>query len=119
MRNRYAPHNFNLRIQAVKFYRDNHTVKETCQKFKVSKASLLRWAKRYDGTDKSLMDKSRVGKQYSLDTRYNAVTLCNTHEYPVVAVAEFYGITTSTLYRWLEMFDGTIESLKDDNMERS
>ena len=119
MRNRYAPHNFNLRIEAVKFYRDNHTVKETCRKFKISKASLLRWAKRYDGTDKSLMDKSRVGKQYSLDTRYQAVTLYNTHEYPAEAVAEFYGITTFTLYRWLKMFDGTIESLKDDNMERS
>ena len=119
MRNKRAPHDFNLRIQAVKFYLDNNTVKKTCQKFKISKASLLRWVKRYDGTDKSLMDKSRVAKQYSLDTRYQAVTLYHTHEYPAEAVAEFYGITTATLYRWIEMFDGTIESLKDDNMERS
>lgn len=56
---RYLPHELSTRIHAVKLYRSNHfSIKEITRRYKISKASLMRWNKRYDGTKASLMDKS-------------------------------------------------------------
>jgi len=59
---RYLPHEVTSRIHAVKLYRasGNHhnSVKFVCRRYHCSKASLMRWNKRYDGTPESLMDKS-------------------------------------------------------------
>lgn len=53
------PHTINTRIKAVTTYRNlKCSVEFICRKYHVSKASLMRWNKRYDGTPESLMDKS-------------------------------------------------------------
>lgn len=53
------PHSINTRIAAVKTYRSlNCSVYHICRKYHISKASLMRWNKLYDGTKESLTDKS-------------------------------------------------------------
>ncbi len=55
---RYLPHEVETRIYAVKLYRGGNSVKYVCRKYHISKASLMRWNKKYDGTNESLIDKS-------------------------------------------------------------
>lgn len=55
---RYLPHTLNTRYHAVKTYRKGTSVDFICRRYKVSKASLMRWNKRFDGTKDSLKDKS-------------------------------------------------------------
>ena len=55
---RYLPHEFNTRYHAVKLYRTGVGVAFVCRRYHISKSSLMRWNKRYDGTKESLCDKS-------------------------------------------------------------
>jgi len=55
---RYLPHEINTRFYAVKLYRTGVGVAFVCRRYKISKSSLMRWNKRFDGTKQSLMDKS-------------------------------------------------------------
>ncbi|AND78683.1 DDE-type integrase/transposase/recombinase [Streptococcus pantholopis] len=55
---RYLPHTLDTRYHAVKTYRKGASVAFICRRYKVSKASLMRWNKRFDGTKESLKDKS-------------------------------------------------------------
>ncbi len=55
---RYLPHTLNTRYHAVKTYRNGASVDFICRRYKVSKASLRRWNKRFDGTKESLRDNS-------------------------------------------------------------
>ena len=55
---RYLPHNIYTRIYAVELYRNGNSVNYVCRKYHISKASLMRWNKKYDGTKESLLDKS-------------------------------------------------------------
>lgn len=55
---RYLPHEFSTRIYAVKMYRNGGSIDYVCRKYHISKPSLMRWNKKYDGTDESLYDKS-------------------------------------------------------------
>lgn len=55
---RYLPHTLETRYHAVKLYRSGNSISFVCRKYKISKASLMRWNKRFDGTKASLMDKS-------------------------------------------------------------
>lgn len=55
---RYLPHEVKTRIYAVKLYRNGNSVKYVCRKYHISKASLMRWNKKYTGQDESLIDKS-------------------------------------------------------------
>ena len=55
---RYLPHTFNTRFYAVNLYRSGCSVNFVCRRYHISKASLMRWNKRFDGTKDSLMDKS-------------------------------------------------------------
>ena len=55
---RYLPHQFDTRYHAVLLYRNGNTVNFVCRRYKISKSSLMRWNKRFDGTKASLMDKS-------------------------------------------------------------
>ncbi len=57
--NRY-PHQVNTRYYACKLYRNgNFSVNDVCRRYKISKASLMRWNKTFDGTKESLIDKSK------------------------------------------------------------
>lgn len=55
---RYLPHTLETRYHAVKTYRLGNTVAFICRKYKISKASLMRWNRRFDGTKESLLDRS-------------------------------------------------------------
>ena len=55
---RYIPHEIKTRINAVETYRNNGDINYTCRKYHISRISLWRWNKKYDGTKESLMDKS-------------------------------------------------------------
>ena len=55
---RYLPHELKTREYAVKMYRNCGDIGFVCRKYHISRTSLYRWNKRYDGTDESLIDKS-------------------------------------------------------------
>lgn len=55
---RYLPHDFKTKLNAVKTYRNGNSINYVCRKYHISRSSLYRWNKRYDGTDESLVDKS-------------------------------------------------------------
>lgn len=54
---RYLPHELKTRINAVKTYRNSGDIAYVCRKYHISRTSLWRWNKKYDGTIESLMDK--------------------------------------------------------------
>lgn len=55
---RYLPHEINTKYYAVKLYRTGVGVAFVCRRYKISKSSLMRWNRKFDGTKASLMDKS-------------------------------------------------------------
>lgn len=55
---RYIPHDLNTKFYAVKLYRNGYSVSFVCRRYKISKSSLMRWNKKFDGTKESLIDKS-------------------------------------------------------------
>ena len=59
---RYLPHNLQTKIHAVEMYRNNGDIEYTCRKYHISRYSLWRWNKKYDGTPESLADKSHKPK---------------------------------------------------------
>ena len=55
---RYLPHEISTKVNAVKLYRQTKDIGFVCRRYHVSKASLMRWNKQYDGTKESLLPKS-------------------------------------------------------------
>lgn len=55
---RYLPHELTTRINSVKLYRQTKDMDFVLRRYHISKASLMRWNKQYDGTRESLMPKS-------------------------------------------------------------
>ena len=54
----YCPHQIVTKVRAVETYRRIKDIDYVCRKYKISKASLMRWNKLYDGTKESLTPKS-------------------------------------------------------------
>ena len=60
---RYCEHDSNTRYHACKLYSSGlYTVREVMRRYKVSKASLLRWMRRFDGTRDSVKSHSKRPK---------------------------------------------------------
>ena len=55
---RYLPHEISTKVQSVKLYRQTKDIGFVCRRYHISKASLMRWNKLYDGTKDSLTPKS-------------------------------------------------------------
>lgn len=55
---RYLPHELNTKYHAVKLYRTGVGISFVTRRYHISKSSLLRWNKKFDGTKESLLDKS-------------------------------------------------------------
>lgn len=55
---RYLPHEITTKINSVKLYRETKDIAFVCRRYHISKASLMRWNKQYDGTKESLLPKS-------------------------------------------------------------
>lgn len=56
---RYLPHKLSTKYYTVKLYRTGVGVAFVCRRYHISKASLMHWNKKFDGTKESLMD-SRI-----------------------------------------------------------
>ena len=54
----HYPHSLNTKFYAVLLYRNGNPISFVCRRYKCSKASLMRWNKKFDGTKHSLIDKS-------------------------------------------------------------
>lgn len=55
---RYLPHENTTKEESVKLYRQTRDISYVCRRYHISKASLMRWNKLYDGTKESLLAKS-------------------------------------------------------------
>ena len=55
---RYLPHTMSTKEGTVKLYRKTKDIDFVLRRYHISKASLMRWNKLYDGTKESLMPKS-------------------------------------------------------------
>ena len=55
---RYCPHEISTKIHSVELYRQTKDISFVCRRYHISKASLMRWNKQYDGTKESLLPKS-------------------------------------------------------------
>ena len=64
---RYLPHDLKTKENAVKTYLNNGDIEYTCRKYHISRSSLWRWVKKYDGTKESLEDKSHKPKTRQTD----------------------------------------------------
>ena len=91
---RYLPHEITTRIHSVEAYRRTGDWRYVCRKYKISKASLMRWNKQYDGTRESLMDKSHKPKR-AHPNAHTAKELKWIRDYhrrnPRISICELYG----------------------------
>ena len=60
---RYLPHEVKTRMHAVEMYRKCGDINYVCRKYHISRISLWRWNKKYDGSIESVTDKSHKTKQ--------------------------------------------------------
>ena len=91
---RYLPHTFNTRFYAVNLYRSGCSVNFVCRRYHISKASLMRWNKRFDGTKDSLMDKSHrpITPHPNAHTHIELKWIKDLHRRnPNISVCEMYG----------------------------
>lgn len=91
---RYLPHELMTKIKSVQLYRSTKDVGYVCRRYHISKASLMRWNKRYDGSKGSL----EAGSHRPHSAHPNAHTaeeltwIQNYHRRnPNISICELYG----------------------------
>ncbi len=91
---RYLPHELSTKFHAVKLYRTGVGVSFVCRRYKISKSSLLRWNKKFDGTRDSLCDKSHrpLSQHPNAHTDQELKWIKDLHRRnPHISVCELYG----------------------------
>ena len=91
---RYLPHEITTKINSVNLYRQTKDIGFVCRRYHISKASLMRWNKQYDGTKESLLAKShRPHKQHPCaHTEQELKWIRDYHKRnPNISVCELYG----------------------------
>ena len=91
---RYCPHEITTKEYSVKLYRETKDVSFVCRRYKVSKASLMRWNNLYDGTRESLIPKSHRPKtpHPNAHTEKELKWIRDYHRRnPNISVSELYG----------------------------
>ncbi len=91
---RYLPHTLETRFHAVKLYRGGSSVRFVCRRYHISKASLMRWNKRFDGTKQSLADKSHrpLSVHTNAHTDLELKWIRDLHRRnPHISIGEMYG----------------------------
>ena len=91
---RYLPHEITTKVNAVKLYRQTKDIGFVCRRYHISKASLMRWNKKYDGSRESLAPKShRPHTQHpNAHTEEELSWIKNLHRRnPNISVCEMYG----------------------------
>ena len=91
---RYLPHEISTKLHAVKLYRSVKNVRFVCRRYHISKASLMRWNKQYDGTRESLEPKSHrpLSPHPNAHTAEELKWISDYHRRnPNISVCELYG----------------------------
>lgn len=91
---RYLPHEFSTKYYAVRLYRSGVGVSFVCRRYHISKSSLMRWNKKFDGTKESLRDKSHRphSKHPNAHTDEELKWIWDYHRRnPKISVCELYG----------------------------
>lgn len=91
---RYCPHEISTKIYSVRLYRETRDISFVCRRYKISKASLMRWNKLYDGTRESLLPKSHRPKtpHPNAHTEEELTWIRNYHRRnPNISLCELYG----------------------------
>jgi transposase InsO family protein len=92
---KYLPHDLNTRFFSCKTYSSkNYSIKDICRKYHVSKSSLMRWMKQFDGTKESLVDKPKTPKTVhpNAHTAKEIADINNLlHRNPNIGLSELYG----------------------------
>ena len=91
---RYLPHEISTKYYAVKLYRTNVGVSFVCRRYHISKSSLMRWNKKFDGSKASLLDKSHRphSKHSHAHTDEELKWIRDYHRRnPKISVCELYG----------------------------
>ena len=91
---RYLPHELNTKYHAVKLYRSGVGVAFVTRRYHISKSSLLRWNKKFDGTRESLRDKSHrpIRKHPNSHTEQELKWIRDYHRRnPHISVCELFG----------------------------
>ena len=91
---RYLPHTIETRFYAVKLYRSGCSVRFVCRRYHISKASLMRWNKKFDGTRQSLADASHrpLSPHPNAHTPTELKWISNLHRRnPHISICEMYG----------------------------
>ena len=91
---RYLPHEITTKVQSVKLYRQTKDIGFVCRRYHISKASLMRWNKQYDGTKSSLAPKSHRphSPHPNAHTEVELDWIRNLHRRnPNISVNELYG----------------------------
>ena len=91
---RYCPHEITTKINSVKLYRETRDISFVCRRYHISKASLMRWNKLYDGTKESLIPKSHRPHTAhpNAHTEQELKWICDYHRRsPNISICELYG----------------------------
>ncbi len=91
---RYLPHEISTKVGAVRLYRETKDIGFVCRRYHISKASLMRWNKRYDGTKESLQAKSHrpLTPHPNAHTEKELQWIQDLHRRnPDISVCEMYG----------------------------
>ncbi|MDD3417157.1 MAG: DDE-type integrase/transposase/recombinase [Lachnospiraceae bacterium] len=91
---RYLPHDSSTRFHAVKLYRTGVGLSFVTRRYHISKSSLLRWNKKFDGSKDSLLDKSHrpITQHPNAHTEEELQWIKNYHRRnPHISVCELYG----------------------------
>ena len=91
---RYLAHEITTKVQSVRLYRQTKDIGFVCRRYHISKASLMRWKKLYDGTKDSLVPKShRPHRPHpNAHTEEELTWIRNLHRRnPNISVCELYG----------------------------
>ena len=91
---RYLPHKLDTKFYSVKLYRSGVGVDFVCRRYHISKSSLMRWNKKFDGTRESLIDKSHRPKtpHPNSHTELELKWIRDLHRRnPHISVCELYG----------------------------
>jgi len=91
---RYCPHLLETKLHSVEIYRKTRDIFFVCRRYHISKASLMRWNKLYDGTKESLIPKShRPHTQHpNAHTEQELKWIRDYHRRnPNISICELYG----------------------------
>ena len=90
----HYPHSLNTKYYAVLLYRNGNPISFVCRRYKCSKASLMRWNKKFDGTKDSLIDRSHkpLSKHPNAHTEQELDWIKNyIRRNPNISLCELYG----------------------------